>query len=140
MIGIKYLSTINIYLDIDGVILANDKQPALHAEEFIRHLVEHYPVFWLTTHCRNPGDDPVPTLARFFDAATVERLTSVQPAYWDVLKTEAIDFSQPFLWFDDDPLATEREILAQHGVLDSWVEIDLAKDLHQLHAIIMQLA
>jgi len=34
----------NIYLDIDGVIPANDKQPALHADELVRHVVEQHAV------------------------------------------------------------------------------------------------
>ena len=42
----------NIYLDIDAVILANDKQPALHVKEFVKYLTDNYPVFWLTTHCK----------------------------------------------------------------------------------------
>ena len=81
----------NIYLDIDGVILANDKQAALHADAFIAHIVENFPVYWLTTHCMRVGDDPI---------------------------------------------AEEREVLAQRGVLDSWVEIDLAKDPHQLREVL----
>ena len=126
----------NIYLDIDGVILANDKQAALHADEFIAHLVNNFPVYWLTTHCMRVGDDPLLMLSGFFGAETLELLKKVKPTQWDTLKTEAIDFSQPFLWFDDDPLAEEREELAQRGVLESWVEIDLANDPHQLREIL----
>ena len=126
----------NIYLDIDGVILANDKQSALHADVFIRHIVDNFPVYWLTTHCRNQGDDPVPTLARYFDEMTVKYLKRIKPAYWDMLKTEAIDFTQPFLWFDDDPLETEKEYLLQRGVLGSWIEVDLSKNVDQLREIL----
>lgn len=129
----------NIYLDIDGVILANDKQAALHADDFIRYIVKRHPAYWLTTHCRNLGDDPVPTLARFFDAGIVDLLKQIKPSYWDVLKTEAIDFGRPFLWFDDDLLDTEREILEQHNALGSWVEVDLARDQHHLRELIDQL-
>lgn len=42
----------NIYLDIDGVILANDLHKSNYADEFIKHLVNKYPVYWLTTHCK----------------------------------------------------------------------------------------
>lgn len=53
----------NIYLDIDGVILANDKQPALHAKEFLKYITDNYPTYWLTTHCKGvvaagPGFGP----------------------------------------------------------------------------------
>ncbi len=126
----------NIYLDIDGVILANDRQPALHADEFIKRLVESFPVFWLTTHCRNPGDDPVPMLSRFFWPDTVAYLKRIKPAYWDTFKTEGIDFTQPFLWFDDDLFEEERSVLAEKEILDSWVEIDLAKNPNQLRDLV----
>lgn len=123
---------VNIYLDIDGVILANDKQPALHANEFIGHIVERFPVYWLTTHCRNLGDDPVPMLTKFFDEETVKHLQQIRPSYWDMLKTEAIDFDQPFRWFDDDVFPEEQEVLKGYGRFDSWVSIDLAQNPHQL--------
>lgn len=126
----------NIYLDIDGVILANDKQSALHAEQFIKHVVENHTVYWLTTHCRNPGDDPVPTLESFFTEPTVTCLKQIKPTYWDTLKTEAIDFSLPFRWIDDDCLESERDVLQQYGVFDSWVEVNLAKDPHQLRNLL----
>ena len=124
------------YLDIDGVILANDGQAALHADEFIEHLLGRYDVFWLTTHCRNPGDDPIPMLSRFFADPTLALLKKIQPAYWDVLKTEAIDFSKPFVWIDDDCFDSEREVLMQHDALESWIEVDLAKDPRQLSSLI----
>ncbi|MEX1112173.1 MAG: hypothetical protein WEC84_01810 [Candidatus Andersenbacteria bacterium] len=126
----------NIYLDIDGVILANDKQPALHADEFIGHLVDNFPVYWLTTHCRFEGDNPVLHLSQFFSNDTVRQLKRVKPAYWDMLKTEGIDFNQPFIWFDDDPLETEKEFLAQRNILSSWVEVDLSKNVHQLRELL----
>lgn len=128
----------NIYLDIDGVILANDRQAALSADEFVKHIVERYPVYWLTTHCQRPVDDPVPRIGPLFKPETLEYLKRIQPAYWEEMKTEAIDFSQPFLWFDDDLFEEERETLMQHNALDSWVEVDLAKNPKQLAELIAQ--
>lgn len=130
----------NIYLDIDGVLLANDKEPALHADEFIKHVVTNYPTFWLTTHCRTFADDPVTNLLiDFFDRSTVELLYRIKPTRWDMLKTEGIDFSQPFLWFDDQPLAEDLADLADKGRMDSWVEVALEKDPHQLQKLIRQM-
>ena len=42
----------NIYLDIDGVLLANDLNPANHANEFLKKVLTEYPdtTYWLTTH------------------------------------------------------------------------------------------
>jgi hypothetical protein len=43
----------NVYLDIDGVLLANEENLAIGAAEFIKYAVEHFDVYWLTTHCMN---------------------------------------------------------------------------------------
>ena len=129
----------NLYLDIDGVLLANDKQAALHAEEFIAYAVTQFPVYWLTTHCRNRGDDPVPMLTRFFAGPTLTHLKHIRPSYWDMMKTEAIDFTQPFLWFDDDLFDEERDSLIRNNAFDSWVEVDLANDETQLQREIVRL-
>jgi hypothetical protein len=88
----------NIYLDIDGVILANDKQIANYSEDFIKHLVTNHNVYWLTTHCRGN------TLY------TCNLLKKILPTYWEINKTEAIDFSKPFLWFDDDLYKNENQL------------------------------
>lgn len=122
----------NIYLDIDGVILANDKRIANYAHEFIEHLVNKYPVYWLTTHCRGDASYTVNHLKMFFNSETMKLIERILPTNWDILKTEAIDFSEAFLWFDDDLFGGEKEILKQHNCLDSWMEIDLKKDENQL--------
>lgn len=122
----------NIYLDIDGVILANDKHVANYAHEFIEHLVNKYPVYWLTTHCRGDASYTVNHLKMFFNSETMKLIERILPTNWDILKTDAIDFSQPFLWFDDDLFSEEKEILKQHNCLDSWMGIDLANDENQL--------
>jgi hypothetical protein len=44
-----------------------------------------------------------------------------------MLKTEVIDFTQPFLWFDDMPTNGEVETLKKHGLEDSLVWVDRAK-------------
>jgi len=49
-----------------------------------------------------------------------------------MLKTEAIDFSKPFLWFDDDVFEEEKKILKLNNCFDSWVEVDLGKNENQL--------
>lgn len=122
----------NIYLDIDGVILANDKRVANYSHEFIDHLVNKYPVYWLTTHCRGDASYTVNHLRMFFNSETMKLIERILPTNWDILKTDALDFSQPFLWFDDDLFGGEKEILKQHNCLDSWIEIDLKKDENHL--------
>jgi len=122
----------NVYLDIDGVLLANELYPAMHAAEFIKYVLTNYPdtTYWLTTHCQGDASRPVNDIADKFDEETVELLKKIKPTTWmdSPLKTDAIDFTKPFLWFDDDLFVKEREVLVEHGVLDNWIEVNLQKD------------
>lgn len=122
----------NIYLDIDGVILANEKQHARFADKFIKYIVTLYPTYWLTTHCRQRENYTIPLLSRFFPQKTINYLKQIKPTEWDVNKTEAIDFSTPFLWFDDDLYEAEKRDLIKHNVLDNWIEVNLGKNENQL--------
>lgn len=126
----------NIYLDIDGVLLANDKNPAKHADEFIKFVVENYPVYWLTTHCKGPDHYCEELLSRFFSEETMKYIRQIKPTGWNTWKTEAIDFSSPFLWFDDDLFEKEREALEKHGVLENWIEVDIRKNEDALGAFL----
>lgn len=124
----------NIYLDIDGVLLANDLNPANYASEFIKCILDRYPdsTYWLTTHCQGDAAVPVQNIGHLFDNETVLLLKKIKPTAWDLAKTRAIDFSQPFLWFDDDLFHEERLDLIKHKALDSWIEVNLSKDENQL--------
>jgi len=123
----------NIYLDIDGVLLANEKFLSVGAEEFVKYVVTRYPTYWLTTHCMD--DDPslaIENVGKLCKPETVELLRKIKPTSWVTAKTEAIDFTKLFLWFDDDLYDDEREELVKRRLLDSWVEIDLDKNPNQL--------
>ena len=123
----------NIYLDVDGVILANSNNLANHAEEFIAHVVNNYPTYWLTTHCMD--GDPAMVLrnvGRLCTPATQELLKQIKPTSWQTAKTRAIDFSSPFLWFDDDLFYEEKQELEKHNALNNWIEVNLSKDPNHL--------
>lgn len=124
----------NIYLDIDGILLANDLNPANHASDFIKYVLEHYPdsTYWLTTHCE--GDATVPTrhIGHLSPEDTVEFMKKTKPTKWQTAKTRAINFNEPFLWFDDDLFYEEKEELIKHDALDNWIEVDLSKNPNQL--------
>lgn len=129
----------NIYLDIDGVLLANERNPAPYAQEFLSHVLERFPdsTYWLTTHCKGNADTPIEHVGHLFDAKTVDLMRKIKPTNWDMAKTESIDFSKPFLWFDDDCFDFERKVLVEHGVLDNWIEVNLAKDDRQLQKFLI---
>ena len=126
----------NIYLDIDGVILVNDIQEAKHSKEFIKYLTDNHNVYWLTTHCKGDAEYTVNFVSRYFDPETIELLKKIKPTNWDTLKTEAIDFDKPFLWFDDQLFDSEKDELDCRNLLDSWIEIDLSKNVDQLKDLI----
>lgn len=123
-----------IYLDIDGVLLANDLTPANYSKEFLVTILERYPhtTYWLTTHCDGDASVPIQHIGHLFDDETVELMKKIKPTSWQTAKTRAINFDRPFLWFDDDLFYEEKETLKKHGVLDNWIEVDLAKNPDQL--------
>jgi len=128
----------NIYLDIDGVLLANEQNLANHAQEFLSYVLNRFPdtTYWLTTHCKGDALTPIEHVGHLFDAKTVELMKRIKPTNWDVFKTDAIDFAVPFLWFDDDCFDFERQTLIKHGVLNNWIEVNLRNDEDQLQRFI----
>jgi len=130
--------TQNIYLDIDGVLLVNDKEASAYADEFIQSVIRKYPdtTYWLTTHYWRGQNTAKLVLAPYLMPKTVALLDSIKPAVWNEYKTQGIDFSQPFLWFDDDLFNEEREELEAQNALSSWIEVDLAKNQYQLKDLI----
>ncbi len=118
----------NIYLDIDGVLLANEDYLSVGAEEFIAYATENFEVYWLTTHCMNGDPDHA---IKYLQGGRKDDITKYlekfRPTTWSLMKTEAIDFSKPFLWFDDDCFSGEKLALKQHNVFNSWIEVDLKK-------------
>jgi hypothetical protein len=130
----------NIFLDIDGVLLANDKHPANYVHEFLEYVLKNYPdsTYWLTTHCQGDANRPIQDVGHLFDSKTVELMKRIKPTTWlnSPSKTEAIDFSEPFLWFDDDLFISERNELIERDVLENWIEVDLKKDPDQLQKFV----
>jgi hypothetical protein len=129
---IKELTTMNIYLDINGVLLTKDLRQANHLEEFLISLLEHHKVYWLTTHCKGDENSAIQYLASYLDSKSLELCKKIKPTNWQTLKTEAIDFSQPFLWFDDSILGAEKRELIKQNKLKSWVKVDLESNQNQL--------
>lgn len=128
----------NIYLDIDGVLLINEKQAAPGANEFLQFILTNYPesTYWLTTHCWRGENRAVDILTPALRPETIELLSKIKPTEWGEYKTDAIDFSQPFLWFDDDLFPEEEIVLNEHGALKNRIEINLYKDPNQLQKLL----
>lgn len=122
----------NVYLDIDGVLLANDLTPANYVHDFLQLVVNEHTPYWLTTHCKGDASYTIRHLAKVLEPETLALLDTIKATNWDIAKTEGIDFEQSFLWFDDDLFDDERLVLHKNRVLDNWIEVDLSKDPNQL--------
>ena len=120
----------NIYIDIDGVLLANESNAANYADEFLKAIIEKYPesTYWLTTHNWKGENRAKEVLAPYLNPETVDLLDRVKPSEWKDLKTDAIDFDQDFLWFDDDLWPNELNVLERHEALQNFMMVDLQKD------------
>jgi hypothetical protein len=124
----------NVYLDIDGVLLANDLNEANHVHQFLEQVIKNsHEVYWLTTHCNGDAMTAVKRLRLVFKPETMALIQNIKPTTWETAKTRAIDFTKPFLWFDDDLFFEERQTLEANGALDNWIKVDLYKNPDQLN-------
>lgn len=119
---------LSIYLDIDGVLTGNKSSKRSRAK-FIKHVLKYHKgsAYWLTTHCNREKNRSAEYL--HFNSDLPKKLINqmdeeILPAYFDISKTDGIDFSKPFLWFDDNLFAIEEAALRKHGALDNYVKID----------------
>lgn len=117
----------NIYLDVDGVILTKNKKQMNGLKEFLEILYSLFPdnIYWLTTHCKeNDNSRVLGHLKGLLDDDLYQILETVKPTTWYELKTEAIDFKEDFYWFDDCVFLAEQNVLKEKGVFDSWIKVD----------------
>lgn len=117
-----------LYLDIDGVLLHQDGRVPEGAMEFLAWAVVHFECHWLTTHCKGDSMTALRYLGRHYPAEAMPSFEQIQATDWDAMKTEGIDFSQPFFWMEDQPFQAEMATLNQHGCSDSLIHIDLRRE------------
>ena len=72
----------NIYLDIDGVLLANENNAAEGADVFLRYVIKNYDVYWLTTHCHGDASVPVKRFNHLFEPETRKFLPKIKVTDW----------------------------------------------------------
>lgn len=107
-------------------------KPVAYAIEFLEEITTKHNCYWLTTHCRG-GENRAPEyLLRMLPVEMESMLRKIQPTDWNALKTDAIDFTQDFRWFDDYALEAEIEKLRKNNCLDKFVRVDLKGDPEQL--------
>ena len=119
----------NLYLDIDGVLLDyNTDAYAKGAIELIEYVTSEFDCYWLTTHCKGDSMPAIEYLSGYFPPDVIEKLRKVKPTYWEDLKTEGINFDRNFIWLDDYPFQAEQEVLKNFGVSESLYRVDLGNE------------
>lgn len=123
------------------MLLINELNAAPYADEFLRYILTNYPdtTYWLTTHCWQGINRTHEVLSPALKPESMELLGKIKATEWGQAKTEAIDFSKPFLWFDDDLYPEEKSSLVAHNTLANWIEINLAVDPERLQKLITSL-
>ena len=130
---------VNLYLDLDGVILRQADsvagiELAPHAFEFLKWATECHRAHWLSTrdsHGQHSGILRSFRLAMGCATLPVDveaLLTSVRATSWSVSKVSAIDLASDFVWIDDEPLAVEVAVLRGRNLLHRLVVIATNKD------------
>ena len=125
----------DIYFDIDGVLLTKRMKTPKHSIQLIEYCTVNHNCLWLTTHCRHEEDKTIPYLEQFYTHDTIKKLKQIKPTYWDSLKTEAINFNNDFLWLDDYPLEAEKKILHQNNKIQNLITVDLTNQTELLNII-----
>lgn len=117
---IKKPRKLNIYFDIDGVLLGT-ASPKRDIIKLLKYVLKNYPnsTYWLTTHCQGEINRTNEVLLHEFPDSLVDQIyATFKPTTWGVLKTEAIDMDSDFVWFDDNLFESERQILEKYLVAD----------------------
>ena len=123
-----------IYLDIDGVFLKKNQIIPDYGVEFLSIITKNYDCYWLTTHCRGGSNRTIDYLSKYYPEASIECLKTIKQTDWATLKTEAIDFRSDFIWLDDYPFESEKEVLKRHHKLNALIVVDLNR-LNELKRI-----
>ena len=109
----------NLYFDIDGVILTKNKQIPIGASELLEFATQHFTCFWLTTHCRAGANRAVEYLSEYYQPHDLEKVTKILPTNWHNSKTEGLDWHADFLWLDDFAFEFEKAELMKTRQLSS---------------------
>lgn len=129
----------DIYLDIDGTLIHEngiEDMAAAGLAEFLSALRPHT-TYWLTTHCRDGNADrPREIMKSYLPPALYADVDRIKPTVWDMMKTEGIDWSRDFIWFDNDISPTEWEQIRQGSENQQAIEINLRAHPEQLKEVV----
>lgn len=123
----------NIYLDIDGVLVSKYHEPVAGVVEFLEKITKEHNCFWLTTHCHDGNTSrAVSVLEKVYRESILEVANKIKPTVWQTYKTEAIDFTQDFRWLDDYVMLYEENVLKKENVLNKLILVNLSQNPNQI--------
>jgi hypothetical protein len=133
------MSNIDLYIDLDGVILRRSGRiefggktgfdVAPGAMEFLAWTVDCFNCFWLTSRSHDGGYKEIERALRFaiptntIPAEIKDVIWAIKPARWGRAKIEGIDLSREFFWLDDNPDQTSVDALAEAGLASRLVSV-----------------
>jgi len=127
----------DIYLDIDGTMIHEDlahvgDKGAAGLADFIIALRPHT-TYWLTTHCMDGNPERARSIMKkYLPPELHPDIDRIIPTTWSILKTEGIDWSRDFIWFDNDILPEEWGQFEQGSENQLVIEVNLADNPKQL--------
>ena len=77
--------------------------------------------YWLTTLNWRGENRTKEVLAPHLKPETVPLLDKIKPSVWNEMKTDGINFSEKFIWLDDDLWQDELKVLEQHNATDNFI-------------------
>jgi hypothetical protein len=122
-------------------MLGRDVAPARYAEEFIDFTLANFELYWLVTHSQGTAQPELDRLDPCAPTALRRKLARVEPARFQIEKTEAL--TGDFYWLGAKPLQIELRRLRQRNQQDRWIEVntyvrpdDLLRALAHLRSVL----
>ena len=113
------MSGIDLYLDLDGVIIRRTGNTEFNGRvefdvapgtmDFLSWAVENFHCYWLTSRSHDGTYDEIERAFRFaipttnMAVETKNLIRAIRPAPWGVEKVSGINLSRDFYWIDDNP-------------------------------------
>ena len=130
----------NLYLDIQGTLLQLSGKPAKHLGEFLKVATRDHTCFFVTSCAHQHTDSAHQQIVQNFPEELHPYLQQIKIAAWQTRKTDAIDFSQEFLWLDDQITPDEQAILERNDASAKAIRMDHFENPDQLREIAKQLS
>ena len=116
----------HIYLNPDGVLLDKHVRPVQCLHEFLAHITTHHQCTWLTSHVIDDNTNHVLKHLKNngVPEETLALAAKINGTTWKFLRTDAINFDEPFLWFEDMPTSGELQVLEEHQAKENLIWVD----------------